>query len=31
MFDWKTGDATAEGAYYERKMTTAYGMRCVKE
>ena len=31
MYDWKAGDATAEGTYYERKMTTAYGMRCVKE
>ena len=27
----KAGDATGEGTYYERKMTTAYGMRCVKE
>ena len=31
MYDWKAGDATGEGTYYERKMTTAYGMRCVKE
>ena len=29
MYDWKAGDATGEGTYYERKMTTAYGMRCV--
>ena len=31
MYDWKAGDATVEVTYYERKMTTAYGMRCVKE
>lgn len=31
MYDWKPGTDTAEGSQYERKLTTAYGLRCVKE